>query len=151
MYSTGPTYACQSDDYNKGSCTYDCQDKKGWGKCSTEYSYQYGQYISSCQCYDWKQANSCRCGLPTNTFYCITNEGGCSTSTMDALGDGHTLFSDTNRYGARPISEGVPKVAIVLTDGVSNIPDRRGGDGRTNSLQAQRETINAGNKMKGSV
>ena len=71
---------------------------KRYQKCSNEYDYYYGRYINKCQCYDWKQANSCRCGIPTNTFYCITNEGGCSTSTMDALGDGYTLFSDTNRY-----------------------------------------------------
>ena len=43
------------------------------------------------------------------------------TATALALSYAQTLLMPGEGYGARPESEGIPKVAVLLTDGRSNI------------------------------
>jgi len=43
------------------------------------------------------------------------------TATALALSSAQTILTPGEGYGARPESDGIPKVAILLTDGRSNI------------------------------
>ena len=54
-----------------------------------------------------------------NRINSISYRGG-STATALALNDTAYLLNPDNNRGARPNSEGVPKVAILVTDGKSN-------------------------------
>ena len=51
-----------------------------------------------------------------NTHYCITRRGICGTGTRDAINQARNFYG-TTAYGARPKTAGVPRVAVVLTDG----------------------------------
>ena len=57
--------------------------------------------------------------LLTNAIKQIHYRGG-QTSTALALNDTAILLEPSNNRGARPASEGIPKIAILITDGKSN-------------------------------
>ena len=62
-----------------------------------------------------------------NKYYCITRRGICGTGTRDALNQAAEYFRDS-KYGARPTSLGVPRVAVVLTDGACVVSGGRHGN-----------------------
>ena len=43
------------------------------------------------------------------------------TRTAQALRDTRTLFNESIGWGVRPSSEGIPRVAVLITDGKSNL------------------------------
>ena len=73
--------------------------------------------------YNWLQ-HTTEAGLK-NAIKGLQFTGG-GTNTADALTTARNMFENKPlpySYGARPKSEGIPRVAIVLTDGISNNRD----------------------------
>ena len=54
----------------------------------------------------------------TYTLFGFLREGW--TATALALNDTREIMNSINGLGARPNSEGIPKIAVLLTDGKSN-------------------------------